>query len=66
MIPFYTKGCLAAFILDYLIRSSTGNKRSLDHVMRDLYEQFGKTGKGYTRSDYRELAEKHAGVSLGR
>lgn len=65
-ISFYTKGCLAAFILDYVIRSSSGNKRSLDNVLRELWERFGKEGKGYTRSDYREIAEKNAGVSLGR
>lgn len=65
-ISFYTKGCLAAFILDYLVRVSSGNLRSLDTVMREMYERFGKTGNGYTRQDYREIAEKHAGTSLGR
>ncbi len=65
-ISFYTKGCLAALILDYLIRSSSGNRRSLDNVMREMWERFGKTGRGYTRTDYREIAEKYAGVSLGR
>lgn len=65
-ISFYTKGALAAFILDYLIRASSGNARSLDTVMREMYERFGKTGQGYTRADYREIAEKHAGTSLGR
>ncbi len=65
-ISFYTKGCLAAFILDFLIRSGTDNARSLDTVMREMYERFGKTGLGYRRQDYREIAEKHAGTSLGR
>lgn len=65
-ISFYTKGCLAAFILDYLIRASTDNARSLDTVMKEMYERFGKTGIGYRRQDYREIAEKHAGTSLGR
>ena len=65
-ISFYTKGCLAAFILDFLIRSATDNVRSLDTVMKEMYERFGKTGIGYRRQDYREIAEKHAGSSLGR
>lgn len=65
-ISFYTKGCLAAFILDFLIRSTTDNARSLDTVMKEMYERFGKTGIGYKRQDYREIAEKHAGSSLGR
>jgi len=62
-ISFYTKGALAAFILDYRIRKSTGNKRSLDTVIRSMYEEFG-TGKGYTRQDYKRIAEHHAGEDL--
>ena len=63
-ISFYTKGALAAFALDYLIRRGSRNARSLDSVMRELYERFGKTGLGYTRADYQGIAEAHAGVSL--
>ncbi len=65
-ISFYTKGCLAAFILDFLVRSTTDNVRSLDTVMKEMYDRFGRTGEGYRRQDYREIAEKHAGTSLGR
>lgn len=63
-ISFYTKGCLAAFILDYLVRFHSNNTHSLDTVMREMWETFGKTGKGYTGEDYRAIAEKQAGVSL--
>jgi len=63
-ISFYTKGCLAAFILDYLIRYHSQNAHSLDTVMREMWETFGKSGNGYTSDDYRAIAEKQAGVSL--
>lgn len=63
-ISFYTKGALAAFILDVRIRKATDNARSLDTVMRELYERFGKTGKGYTREDYKAIAEAAAGHPL--
>ncbi len=63
-VSFYTKGCIAAFILDFLIRSATNNIRSLDTVMREMYDRFGKTGEGYKKEDYRKIAEKHAETSL--
>ena len=63
-ISFYTKGCLAAFVLDYLIRRGSKNTRSLDTVMREMYQRFGKTGIGYTREDYKAIAEAHASISL--
>ncbi|MEM7037654.1 MAG: PDZ domain-containing protein, partial [Bacteroidota bacterium] len=63
-ISFYTKGCLAAFILDYRIRKATENRNSLDTVMQEMYERFGITETGYTKEDYKSIAEKHAGHNL--
>jgi predicted metalloprotease with PDZ domain len=51
-ISFYSKGAIVAFLLDIQIRSASGNQKSLDDVMREMYLRFGKTGKGYTREDY--------------
>jgi predicted metalloprotease with PDZ domain len=70
-ISFYTKGALAAFILDQQIREATGNARSLDTVMREMYQRFGKgeggqPPKGYTRDDYKSIAEAHAGRDFDR
>ncbi len=60
----YTEGALCAFMLDILIRKNTGNKKSLDDVLRLLNEEFGKKQKGYSESDYKTVAEKIAGKSL--
>lgn len=63
-ISFYTKGALVAFIADVKIRKATGNAKSLDTVMRLLWERFGKTGIGYTRQDYQSLLEEVSGISF--
>lgn len=60
----YTEGALCAFMLDILIRKNTSNKKSLDDVMRVLYDEFGKKHRGYSESDYKAAAEKIAGVSF--
>jgi predicted metalloprotease with PDZ domain len=63
-ISFYTKGGLAAFLLDVIIRKGSANDRSLDSVMLEMFERFGRTGVGYTKQDYKTIAETHAGHSL--
>lgn len=60
-LSFYNKGYLVAFLLDVFIREATANARSLDDVMRVLYERFGQNGKGYTREDYLSLIAEISG-----
>lgn len=43
---FYTKGELVAAMLDLTIRRSTDNAKSLDDVIRLLWEEYGTTGRG--------------------
>ena len=45
---YYPKGSLAGFMLDVLIRDASDNRASLDDVMRQLYQQSYKKGKGFT------------------
>jgi predicted metalloprotease with PDZ domain len=59
----YTEGALVALMLDLSLRRDTNNQRSLDDVMRLLYERFGKTSKGYSESDYQQTVEEVAGKS---
>jgi len=61
-VSIYTEGCMLAFIIDMFIRKHTGNKKSLDDVMRTLYEN-AKNGKPYSEQDYRDIVEKVAGAS---
>ncbi|PSR55446.1 peptidase M61 [Adhaeribacter arboris] len=63
-VSIYHKGCIAALILDLEIRQLTNNQKSLDDVMRRLWQEFGKPKIGYTEQDYQRLTEEVAGQSL--
>lgn len=63
-ISFYTKGYLVAMLLDWTIRKASGEAANLDLVMRDMYHQIAKAGRGYTGEDYQSLAMHYAGIDL--
>ena len=60
----YTEGALCAFMVDVQIRRDTKNKKSLDDVMRLLYNEYGKKQVGYTEGNYREAIEAVSGTSF--
>jgi predicted metalloprotease with PDZ domain len=49
---YYPKGSLAGLLLDITIRDASDNRRSLDTVMRELYETTYKRGRGFTADDW--------------
>lgn len=53
----YDEGCLIAFMLDVYIMSKTQNKNSLQNVLRVLYNEFYKKGKGYSEDDIVSIVE---------
>jgi predicted metalloprotease with PDZ domain len=63
-VSVYHKGALVALILDLTLRQLSGRARSLDDVMRRLYEEFGKTGIGYTEDDYIRIVNEVAGRDM--
>jgi predicted metalloprotease with PDZ domain len=63
-ISYYDKGDIVNFMLDLTIRSSSNGAKSLDDVMRYLYNEHFKKGKNYTPADYQKAAELAAGKSL--
>lgn len=63
-VSFYDKGAQLSLVLDLLIRNASSGTRSLDDVMRDLYEKFPLSGPAYTSRDFRELAIRAAGTDL--
>ena len=63
-VSVYHKGALVAMLLDLTIRQLSGHARSLDDVMRRLYEEFGKTGIGYTEADYVRIVTEVAGRDM--
>ncbi|WP_118184956.1 M61 family metallopeptidase [Paraburkholderia phosphatilytica] len=42
IVSYYTKGSLVALAFDLTIRAQTGNRKSLDDVMRLLWQRFGR------------------------
>jgi predicted metalloprotease with PDZ domain len=58
---YYGKGSLAGFMLDILIRDASDNRRSLDDVMRELYQSTYKRGRGFTATDWWTAVSTAAG-----
>ena len=56
----YDGGSIAAATLDLQIRHFTKNRRSLDHVMKQMYREFGDTTEKYTNRDIIEVVSKVA------
>ncbi|MEP7214190.1 MAG: PDZ domain-containing protein [Acidobacteriota bacterium] len=50
-ISYYTQGQNLAALLDLSIRNDTDGRSSLDDVMRSLYADFYKKGRGFTTED---------------
>ena len=49
---YYPKGGFVGFVLDVLIRDASENQHSLDQVMRTLYDQTYKRGRGFTPAEW--------------
>jgi predicted metalloprotease with PDZ domain len=58
---YYPKGSLAGLMIDIMIRDASDNKHSLDDVMRQLYRQDYKAGKGFTSADWWNAVQSAAG-----
>ena len=63
-ISYYSKGELLGLLLDLDIRRRTHGAKSLDDVMRYLYNEFYKKGRNYTPADVQKACELMAGASL--
>ncbi|HEX8128684.1 MAG TPA: PDZ domain-containing protein [Pyrinomonadaceae bacterium] len=63
-ISYYDKGAIVALLLDLEIRRRSAGARSLDDVMRTLYNEFAKKNRNYTPEDFQRAAEQAAGASL--
>lgn len=57
-VSIYNEGSLAALILDLTIRLKFENKKSLDDVMRLIWQRHGQNLSGYSFDDYKVAAEE--------
>ena len=58
---YYDKGSLAGFMLDVLIRDASDNARSLDDVMRRMYQTAYLEGEGFTEEEWWAAVRQAAG-----
>jgi len=70
IVSYYTKGSLVALAFDLAIRTETNGRKSLDDVMRLLWQRYGREfyqGRpvGVGEDDVEALIEEATGVSLG-
>jgi len=63
-VSIYNEGCLIAYITDAFIQKATSKEKSLDDVMRLLYDRFGKKQIGYTSDDYKDIIEEVSGQKV--
>lgn len=63
-ISYYDKGDIVSMMLDVTIRTASGGAKSMDDVLRHLYNEHYKKGKNYTPEDLQRICEMMAGKSL--
>lgn len=64
-ISYYQKGPIVGLLFDLAIRHETQNKRSMDDVMRKLYQDFYiQKQRGFTEDELRATIESVAGTKL--
>ena len=64
-ISYYNKGSLMAMMLDLEIINDTKGAKSLDDVMRYMYNEYYKNKKrGYTDAEFKQALEHFAGKNL--
>lgn len=63
-VSYYSKGELIGLLMDIEIAQATKGAKSLDDVMKAMYEKVKAEGKGYTDAEFKAMAEKISGISL--
>lgn len=64
-ISVYDKGPLLGIMLDFKIRHETNNQKSLDDLMRLLYNKYyKKLNRGFTEQEFRNEVEHMAGDKM--
>jgi predicted metalloprotease with PDZ domain len=61
---FYTAGKALGLVLDLEVRGRTGGAKSLDDVMRRLYDAYYLRGKGVPEDGFRQALEAVTGTSF--
>jgi len=60
-MSYYEKGELVGMCLDLEIRRRTRGRASLDDVLRALYDEYGREGRGFQEGEFKKVCERFAG-----
>jgi predicted metalloprotease with PDZ domain len=64
-ISYYNNGAMLGAMLDLKIRDASKNRKSLDDVMRGLYQTYYlRKNRGFTDAEFRQECENAAGVDM--
>lgn len=63
-VSYYSKGEVVGLLMDLEIAHATKGTRSLDDVMKAMYEQCKKLNRGYTDAEFKTMVEKVSGISF--
>ncbi len=63
-MSYYLKGEMVTLLLDLLIRDRHQNQRSMDDVMRQMWQRFGKDEVGFTPDDLESVITSVADIDL--
>lgn len=66
IVSYYSKGGLIALALDLQLRIASDGQRSLDDVMRALWQAHGQTGVGVTEAGVFERVASVGGAAVAR
>jgi predicted metalloprotease with PDZ domain len=64
-VSYYSKGYLVSLCLDLEIRHRTETAASLETVVRRLWTEYGKPGRGLEEGELQTVAERATGLDLG-
>ena len=64
IVSYYAKGAMFALCLDLMIRQQSEHRYSLDDVMRHLWLEYGKTGKGLDDDTIVSMIQTVTGIDM--
>lgn len=64
-VSYYLKGGLVSLLLDLEIRHRTETRASLETVLKTLWTEYGRVGRGVGEDELRSVAERSTGLDLG-
>ncbi len=64
-VSYYHKGALVALLLDLTLRADTGNRASMDAVVRTLWSRWGAGDVGFPEGEAERVVSELAGRDMG-